>query len=80
MDNLARHLGTTELLGKYGRITNNELGRALIQQFVLNIVDQMPHQSCINGDGCRENQLMIPDLYKQVDILHEINMALKNMH
>ena len=59
---------------------HTEMGRAIIQRFVENCSERMPHKSRTMQDGTRETLLVIPDMYKQVDILHEVNVSLKELN
>ena len=52
------------------------LARALLQDFVDNNSERMPNKSRTMLDGSRETQLVIPETYKQVDILDDINTTL----
>ena len=52
------------------------LARALIHEFVDNNAKPMPHKSRKMLDGSRETQLVILAIYKQVDILGEINTTI----
>ena len=47
--------------------------------FVNNNAERMPYKSVTTIDGKRETQLVILDMYKQVDIMHEINLTMKNL-
>ena len=52
------------------------LARALLQDFVENNSERMPNKSRTMLDGSRETQLVIPETYKQVGILDDINTPL----
>ena len=51
-----------------------EMGRALIHSFVEENLEKMPHKS-----GTRETFLAVPNTYKQLDILHNVNKTLESM-
>ena len=55
------------------------MGRALIRSFVEENSKKMPHKSRTMEDGTRETLLAIPNTYKQVDILDDINKTLGSM-
>ena len=60
-------------------LQHTSLARALLNEFVENNSEKMPHRSRTLLDGSRETQLVIPSTYKQVDILCEINTTLDQM-
>ena len=55
------------------------MARALLRDFVDNNAEPMPHKSRTMLDGSRETRLVIPAIFKQVDILGEINTTLDQM-
>ena len=55
------------------------MGKALIRSFVDDNSERMPHKSRTMEDGTRETLLAIPNTYKQVDILHDVNKTLESM-
>ena len=58
---------------------HTQMGRALIRSFVEENSEKMPHKSRTMEDGTRETLLVIPNTYKQVDILDDINKTLGRM-
>ena len=58
---------------------HTQMGRAILRDFVEKNVEQMPHKSRTMQDGSRETQLVIPDVYKQVDIWAEVNGTLEQL-
>ena len=56
---------------------HTQMGRAILRDFVEKNAEQMPHKSRTMQDGSRETQLVIPDVYKQVDIWEEVNATLE---
>ena len=56
-----------------------EMGRALIRSFVDENLEKMPHKSRTMDDGTRETLLAIPNTYKQIDILHDVNKTLQSL-
>ena len=60
-------------------LQHTSLARALLNEFVENNSEKMPHRSRTMLDGSRETQLVIPSTYKQVDILSEINSIIEQM-
>ncbi len=57
-------------------MTHVEMAKSLIQGFIDNNADQMPHKSRTTMHGTRETQRVLPSMYKQVDILREVNDTL----
>ena len=57
-----------------------EMGRALIQSFIDNSTKRMLHKCRTMEDGTRENLLVVPNTYKQVDILHDVNKTLDGLN
>ena len=55
------------------------MARALLEDFVNVNSERMPNKSRTMLDGSRETQLKIPETYKQVDILCEINTTLDQL-
>ena len=53
--------------------------RALLDEFVNMNSEPAPHKSRTMLDGSRETRLSIPSIYKQVDILNEINATLEQL-
>ena len=67
-------------LGVIGKARDHiEMGKAIIRDFVENNSEQMPHKCRTLMDGSRETQLVIPEIYRQTDILHEVNLGLKKL-
>ena len=56
-----------------------EMGRALIHSFVDKDSERMPHKSRTMEDGTRETLLAIPNTYKQIDNLHDVDKTLDSM-
>lgn len=56
-----------------------EMAKAILHDFVQNNADQMPHRSRTTTEGERETQLVLSGLYKQQDILREVNMTLSSL-
>ena len=42
-------------------------------------MEKMPHKSRTMEDGARETLLAIPNTYKQIDILHDVNKTLQSL-
>lgn len=57
-------------------MTHVEMAKSIIQGFIDNNVDQMPHRSRTTMYGARETQHGLLAMCKQVDILHEVNDTL----
>lgn len=57
-------------------LENSGMARALLQDFVDNNCERMPNKCRTMLDGSRETQMVIPQTYKQVDILEKINTTL----
>ena len=53
--------------------------RALLDEFVSMKSKPAPHKSRTMLDGSRETRLSIPSIFKQVDILNEINATLEQL-
>ena len=51
--------------------------RALLDEFVNINSEPAPHKSRTMLDGSRETRLSIPSIFKQLDILNEINATLE---
>ena len=66
--------GNTGIIRK--GMTHVEMAKSLIQGFIDNNADQMPHKSRTTMHGARETQRVLPSMYKQVDILREVNDTL----
>ncbi len=58
---------------------HTQMGRAILREFVEKNAEQMPHKSRTMQDGSRETQLVIPDVYKQIDIWTEVNGTLEQL-
>ena len=56
-----------------------EMGKAYIQEFIDKNAERMPHKSRTSAYGGRETQLVLPSMYKQVDILREVNATLASL-
>ena len=56
-----------------------EMGKALIQEFIDKNAEKMPHKSRTSIYGSRETQLVLPSMYKQVDIMREVNETLASL-
>ena len=56
-----------------------EMGKALLQEFIDKNAERMPHKSRTSINGDRETQLVLPSMYKQVDILREVNATLGSL-
>ena len=55
---------------------HTKMDRTLIRSFVEENLEKMPHKSRTMEDGTRETLLAIPNTYKQIDILHDVNKTL----
>ena len=67
-------------LGVIGKAHDHiEMGKAIIRDFVENNSERMPHKCRTLVDGSRETQLVIPEIYRQTDILYEVNLGLKKL-
>lgn len=60
-------------------MTHVEMAKSIIQGFIDNNADQMPHRSRTTMHGARETQRVLPTMYKQVDILREVNDTLVSL-
>ena len=60
--------------------THVEMAKAIIQGFIDNNADQMPHKLRTSMHGTRETQQVLPSMYKQVDILREVNDTLVSLN
>ena len=60
-------------------LEHNGAARALLHGFVENSLERMPKKCGTMLDGSREKQLVIPETYKYVDILDEINSTLDQL-
>ena len=67
-----------EILKRKAR-NHTEMGRALIRSFVEENLEKMPHKSRIMEDGTRETLLALPNTYKQIEILQDVNKTLQSM-
>ena len=61
--------GNTRIIRK--GMKHVEMEKSIIQGFIDNNDDQMPHKSRTTTHGARETQRVLPTMYKQVDILRE---------
>lgn len=55
---------------------HTQMGRAILRDFIEKNAEQMPHKSRTMQYGSTETQLVIPDVYKQIDIWEEVNATL----
>lgn len=62
------------------QMTHVEMAKSLIQGFIDNNADQMPHKTRTSMHGTRETQRVLPSMYKQVDILREVNDTLMSLN
>ena len=67
--------GNTRVLSRGLQHTSE--ARALLDEFVNMNSEPMPHKIRTMIDGSRETRLSIPSIFKQVDILKEINATLE---
>ena len=58
---------------------HTKMGRALIRSFVEENLEKMPHKSRTMEDETRETLLAIPNIYKQIDILLDVNKTLQSL-
>ena len=56
-----------------------EMAKAYIQEFIDKNAKRMPHKSRTSVYGDHETQLVLPSMYKQVDILREVNATLTSL-
>ena len=56
-----------------------EMSKAYIQEFIDKNVERMPHKSRTSAYAGRETQLVLPSMYKQVDILRKVNATLASL-
>lgn len=67
-------------LGVMGKARNHiEMDKAIIHDFVENNSERMPYKCRTLVDGSRETQLVIPEIYRQIDILHEVNLGFRKL-
>ena len=72
----ASHGNTTIICKGHAHV---EMGKAIIQELIDKNAERMPHKSRTSIDGNRETQLVLPSMYKQVDILREVNAPLASL-
>ena len=72
----ASHGNTTIICKVHAHV---DMGKAIIQEFIDKNAERMPHKSWTSINGNHETWLVLPSMYKQVDILCEVNATLASL-